>query len=166
METLELLEEILMEFDGTVLLVSHDREFMDNVVTSLIVLDGHGGVSEHVGGYSDWESRGGRLLGVSEEPENRSSVDAPGQPSKQTAEVKPAPPSRRKLSYKEQRELAGLPGKIEALERQQAELEAKMAEPGFYQADFRDIQQVTDQLSQVQGELETVFNRWAELDSA
>jgi len=167
METLELLEEILMEFDGTVLLVSHDREFMDNVVTSLIVLDGHGGVGEHVGGYSDWESRGGRLLGVAEEPDGGAAAEAPVQDAqKPTAESKPKQPARRKLSYKEQRELATLPGKIEGLEKQQAALVAKMAEPGFYQADFKDIQQVTDQLAQVEKELEAVFERWAELDDA
>jgi len=163
METLELLEEILVEFDGTVLLVSHDREFMDNVVTSLIVLDGRGGVSEHVGGYSDWENRGGRLMEVLDQPEAAESAEplkpAP-QPSKTTS------PAQRKLSYKEKRELESLPGRIEELERQQAELEARMAEPGFYQADFRDVQQVTDRLAQVQKELESVFDRWAELDEA
>jgi len=167
METLELLEEILIEFDGTVLLVSHDREFMDNVVTSLIVLDGHGGVSEHIGGYSDWERRGGRLLEVSAEPDAPTTAEEPAQASQtEAAEVKPQPAARRKLSYKEQRELAALPGKIEALEKQQAALVAKMAEPGFYQADFKDVQQVTDHLAQVEKELEAVFERWAELDSA
>jgi ATP-binding cassette subfamily F protein uup len=167
METLELLEEILIEFDGTVLLVSHDREFMDNVVTSLIVLDGHGGVSEHVGGYSDWESRGGRLLGVSEEPDSAAAGDQQTRtPAPAVSSETSKQPARRKLSYKEQRELAALPSKIETLERQQAELEAKMAEPGFYQKDFKKIQQVTDQLAQVQKELEAVFERWAELDEA
>jgi ATP-binding cassette subfamily F protein uup len=163
METLELLEEILMDFEGTVLLVSHDREFMDNVVTSLIVLDGRGGVTEHVGGYSDWEERGGRLLEVTEPPEAAES-ESPARQAEDPAT--PSPPARRKLSYREKRELESLPGRIEELERRQAELEARVAEPGFYQKDFRDIQQVTDQLAGVQAELEAVFDRWAELDEA
>jgi len=163
-ETLELLEEILLEFEGTVLLVSHDRDFMDNVVTSLIVMDGQGGVSEHVGGYSDWASRGGRL-----------GPPAPAQPASPTeqavqAENRPAGKRQkdgpvRKLSYNEQRELGRLPGQIEALEQQQSRLEEKMTAPDFYQSDYQAIQQVTKELASLQAELEKAYARWDALES-
>jgi ATP-binding cassette subfamily F protein uup len=162
-ETLELLEEILMGFEGTVLLVSHDREFMDNVITSLIVLDGNGGVSEHVGGYSDWEARGGSLS------ETRSPLDVkPGDSSAGTpaANREPASSKKRKLSYKEQRELGSLPGQIEVLEQQQAQLEKEMSAPGFYQSDYEAVQRVMSELTQVQGQLEAAFTRWDELEDS
>ena len=112
-----MLEEILLKFAGTVLLVSHDRDFMDNVITSLVVLDGHGGVSEHVGGYSDWEARGGSLSEARAHP----SAKTKGSSKQVTAANTPATPTKkRKLSYKEQRELDKLPGIIETLEQQQS----------------------------------------------
>ncbi len=159
-ETLELLEEILLSFDGTVLLVSHDREFMDNVVTSLLVVEGNGVVSEHAGGYSDWLARGGRLV------EGGGQGDRAGVPVARDA---PAPaaataPKKKKLSYKEQRELAAMPGLIESLEQRQQALEATMAEPNFYQREPGQAQGVIAQLASVQAELEAAFARWAELD--
>jgi ATP-binding cassette subfamily F protein uup len=159
-ETLELLEEILLGFEGTVILVSHDRDFMDNVVTSLIVMDGMGGVSEHVGGYSDWQARGGSLteLQVPQAvmPTSRATVT-------QAADRPPAP-ARRKLSYNEQRELGGLPALIEELEQQQSQLEEQISAPGFYQSDHKLIQRVTRELAQVQAKLETAFERWEALE--
>jgi len=162
-ETLELLEEILMGFEGTVILVSHDRDFMDNVITSLIVLDGKGGVSEHVGGYSDWEARGGSLS----EPQSALDVK-PGDSSAGTpaASRKPAASKKRKLSYKEQRELGSLPGQIEALEQQQARLEEEMSAPGFYHSDHEEVQRVLGELAQAQGQLEAAFERWNALESS
>jgi ATP-binding cassette subfamily F protein uup len=160
-ETLELLEEILLDFEGTVLLVSHDREFMDNVVTSLLVLDGDGGVSESAGGYTDWLARGGQLVGASQGSSESvtESVAAP---------TKPAAPAGRqqkaRLSYKAQRELEALPKQIEELEQRQRALEATMAEPGFYQRDHLVVKETTDQLAAVQAEMETAFERWAELE--
>lgn len=159
-ETLELLEEILLDFEGTVLLVSHDREFMDNVVTSLLILDGSGRVEEQVGGYSDWISRGGRL--VDPEP-----VEMPVQADKKEPVVPPAAkpePVRKKLSYKEQRELDALPELIEALEAKQATLEAKTAEPGFYEGDHQQMQATLDELAEVQSKLDVAIERWAELE--
>jgi ATP-binding cassette subfamily F protein uup len=160
-ETLELLEEILLGFEGTVLLVSHDREFMDNVVTSLLVLDGHGGISEHVGGYSDWEARGGRLA------EAQAFVAPEAAPPPQPGPVRASPPApkKRKLSYKEQRQLQELPARIEALEKQQSELEGRLADPGFYQSSPEDIQRVTLQLAEVHSQLEDCYQRWSELES-
>ena len=162
-ETLELLEEILLDFKGTVLLVSHDREFMDNVITSLVVLDGRGNVDEYVGGYSDWEASGGSL----------SDASAGVAGKKPAAEVAPSVDKKRpaaarqaKLSYKDQRELGNLPGKIEKLEQQQTRLEKRISEPGFYQSDRETIRLVMQELAQVQEQLDAAFNRWSELEAA
>lgn len=161
-ETLELLEEILLDFDGTVLLVSHDRVFMDNVITSLIVLDGQGNIDEHVGGYSDWESHGGTLS------EATALAPEPSRPKKRTTPPvkKQAAAKKPKLSYMDQRELGNLPGKIEKLEEQQARLEEQLSEPGFYQSERETIRQVTSELARVQALLEAAFDRWDELEAA
>ena len=161
-ETLELLEEILLTCEGTVLLVSHDRDFMDNVITSLIVLDGKGGVNEYVGGYSDWEARGGSLsdiAGTGSLPKaSKSKTDS-------SVKKKPATSAKARLSYKDQRELGNLPGKIEKLEQQQTELEAQMSAPGFYQSDYEQIQLVVQKLAEVQQQLEQAYARWSTLES-
>ncbi|MFT6052776.1 MAG: ATP-binding cassette subfamily F protein uup [Halioglobus sp.] len=160
-ETLELLEEILMAFDGTVLLVSHDRDFMDKVVTSLIVLEGDGVVSEHVGGYSDWQAHGGRL----HEAQSKNRDMSEGEP-KATSTATPATSTKkaRKLSYKEQRELEALPNVIDQLEKAQQKLEATMSDAGFYQSSREEIATVTDELSKVKTQLEEAIGRWAELE--
>jgi len=162
-ETLELLEEILLEFEGTVLLVSHDRDFMDNVVTSLVVLEGNGNVSEHVGGYSDWESRGGSLADARAGAAVKAEPTAEAKPSGQrkVGESRPA-----RLSYMDQRELARLPAKIEQLEAQQAQLEQQISRPGFYQSDQESIRIALQELATVQSQLETAFDRWGELEAA
>ena len=157
-ETLELLEEILLGFDGTVLLVSHDREFMDNVVTSLLVVEGNGVISDHAGGYSDWLARGGRLAEASGEP-GRAVATTPG-----PAAVVVAAQKKKKLSYKDQRELAAMPALIESLEQRQQALEATMAEPDFYLGEHRGVQETIAQLAAVQEEMEAAFARWAELE--
>ena len=161
-ETLELLEEILLNFEGTVLLVSHDRDFMDNVITSLMVLDGTGDVSEYVGGYSDWEARGGSLAGAQAGASEKTT-----KPRKNisAAKEKPAKAKKPKLSYNDQRELGNLPGRIEKLEKQLAQLEQQMSEPGFFQSDHEQVQRVSNELAKVQGQLEVAFNRWDELET-
>ena len=162
-ETLELLEEILLDFEGTVLLVSHDRDFMDNVITSLIVLDGSGEVSEHVGGYSDWEARGGSLADA------RAGASANAGPStavKPSGQRKGGESRQSRLSYMEQRELARLPAKIEKLEQQQTQLEQQISEPGFYQSGQDAISTVLRELASVQTELEAAFERWDELEAS
>ena len=158
-ETLELLEEILLTFEGTVLLVSHDRDFMDNVVTGLLILEGDGVVDEQAGGYSDWEARGGRLV----EKVEKSATDTP------TAELAVTTATgnsakKRKLSYKDQRELDSLPSQIETLENRQHELEQQVSNADFYQQEHAQVQQVLDELTQVQSQLESTFERWAELE--
>ena len=157
-ETLELLEEILLSFDGTVLLVSHDRDFMDNVVTSLLVLEGDGVVSEQAGGYSDWEARGGRLS----DKQEQATASSPKQAT--TAPVSAATAKKSKLSYKDQRELDALPGIIEKLELRQRELEENMSHPDFYQGEHAAVQQVLSELTEVQEKLENAFERWAALE--
>jgi ATP-binding cassette subfamily F protein uup len=163
-ETLELLEEILLTFEGTVLLVSHDREFMDNVVTSLLVVEGGGRVSDHAGGYSDWLARGGRLADISQGSELEPVTASTAPAAQQT--IDNSGPKKRKLSYKDQRELDALPGLIETLEQRQQALEATMAGPDFYQQDHAEVQQLIDELARVQQELETAFERWNALESA
>ncbi|NRB71161.1 MAG: ATP-binding cassette domain-containing protein [Xanthomonadales bacterium] len=159
METLELLEEILLAFQGTVLLVSHDRDFMDNVVTSLMVMDGQGGVDERVGSYSDWERSGGRLNSSADAPEPASEPAAPTHSAK-----KPAQAAKR--SYKLQRELDQLPARIEELEQQLQELETRMAEAGFFNGDAATVRQTTQRHEAIQGELEAAFARWDELEDS
>ncbi|MEP5763787.1 MAG: ATP-binding cassette domain-containing protein [Halieaceae bacterium] len=157
-ETLELLEEILLEFKGTVLLVSHDREFMDNVVTSILVLPGNGSVEEHVGGYSNWVEHGGSLVGIDEKP--RAAPDAI-EAAQDAAPAKTASP--KKLSYKDQRELDQLPERIESLEQQQAELEANVSAPEFYQQERSITETALQQLTALQEELQLAYDRWEEL---
>ncbi|MGL4565519.1 MAG: ABC transporter ATP-binding protein, partial [Halioglobus sp.] len=135
----------------------------DNVVTSLLVVEGNGVVSEHAGGYSDWLARAGRLV------EGGGQGERAGAPVAPIAREAPAPaaapaPKKKKLSYKEQRELAAMPGLIETLEQRQQALEATMAEPDFYQREPGQAQEVIAQLASVQAELEAAFARWAELD--
>lgn len=162
-ETLELLEEILLQFEGTVLLVSHDREFMDNVVTNLLVLQGDGAIDEQAGSYSDWEARGGRLADSSEVATMETAAAA-----KAAEEASAAPAAtaakKRKLSYKDQRELDALPGLIDSLETRQGELEERVAQPDFYQGDHAEVQKALDDLAAIQGELEAAFERWSELE--
>ena len=156
-ETLELLEEILLDFSGTVLLVSHDRAFMDNVVTSLYILDGSGAVEDQVGGYSDWIARGGSLSATPAQA-------SPGAPAASAEPAKPVAAAKNKLSYKDQRELEALPGLIESLEGKQQALEGQMSAPGFYEGDHAQTQAVLDELAEVQQQLETAYERWSELD--
>jgi ATP-binding cassette subfamily F protein uup len=161
-ETLELLEEILLSFDGTVILVSHDRDFMDNVVTSLLVAEGDGVISEHAGGYSDWEARGGRLVEV-----QGTGTAMPTSTVEQAESTRVEPvtaTSPRKLSYKDQRELDALPALIEELEQQQGELEETIAKPEFYQGERDLIDATVQALADTQAKLEQAYERWGELE--
>lgn len=162
-ETLELLEDILLKFEGTVLLVSHDRQFMDNVVTSIMVFEGDGKIGEYVGGYSDWASKGNSLFSF-ESSEKLSAKPAEKAPPKT---VEPKKTSGKKLSYKDQRELDGLPAQIEKLERKQAELEEVISQPEFYDTQDGNAKTVEDTLKKVadvQSQLEKAFERWEELE--
>lgn len=162
-ETLELLEEILLSFAGTVLLVSHDRDFMDNVVTSLLVMTGDGSVEEQAGGYSDWEARGGRLAELAQATATKAPEASEADKPNAAASGDTSRP-KRKLSYKDQRELDQMPAQIEALEQQQAELEARISDPAFYDGDRETTEAVLAQLTDVQAQLDTSLERWTELE--
>ena len=163
-ETLELLEEVLLGFQGTVLMVSHDRAFLDNVVTSTLVFEGNGVVREYVGGYQDWLRQGGsvKLLGVGEAKDGKESK------SEATTAAAPRPaepvPAKKKLSYKVQRELEALPGKIDAAEKSIAGLQEEMAQPTFYQQSAERTGETIAKLEAMQRELDELLERWAELE--
>ena len=152
-DTLELLEELLSDYDGTLLLVSHDRAFLDNVVTSTIVFEGEGEVHEYVGGYEDWL----RQKRIQLQQNTSGLKKSEPRPVKTT--------EKKKLSYKEQSELESLPGLIEQLERQQQELEQQTSQIEFYQQDKDAIKTTLDRLEQVNRELQTAFDRWEYLDN-
>ncbi|MGJ7458609.1 ATP-binding cassette domain-containing protein [Halomonas sp. MA07-2] len=169
-ETLELLEELLLDFDGTLLLVSHDRAFMDNVVTSVLAFEGHGRVREYVGGYSDWVRQGGTLPPAPWEGAARQRVE----PVADDEPIAPAPaspgagvPARKavKLSYKLQRELDTLPAEIERLESEIARFEATVGDPRFYHQDADTVSTTLEALGARQGELDAAMERWMELEA-
>jgi ATP-binding cassette subfamily F protein uup len=156
-ETLELLEELLSDYAGTLLLVSHDRDFLDNVVTSTLAREGDDTVGEYVGGYSDWLRQ-------------RPAPSATEQPSPAGARLaRDASPSRptpaRKLAWKQQRELEQLPARIEQLESKVATLTETMADPAFYERDSAAITAHTTELSTVQADLDAAYARWEELET-
>lgn len=152
-ETLELLEELLLEYKGTLLLVSHDRAFLNNVVTSTLVFEGDAKINDYVGDYDDW-------LRQSQRPENTPSKTKQGK----ATEKKPADKNTPKLSYKEQNELAELPILIAALESELTQLSATMAEADFYQQDKDSITKATTQLTEVEQKLDQLYKRWEELE--
>ncbi|OED40909.1 ABC transporter ATP-binding protein [Endozoicomonas sp. (ex Bugula neritina AB1)] len=163
-ETLELLESILVDFTGTMLLVSHDRAFLDNVVSSSLVFKPGGQVEEYVGGFDDWLRQGGSITQMVAEPQSAKAAKKEPQPEPVVA-VTPAAPAKKKLSYKLQRELDGLPAEIEALEESLVEVEAKMAEPTFYQEDSADVQTTLARLTEINELIEAKMERWEELDN-
>jgi ABC transport system ATP-binding/permease protein len=155
-DTLELLQELVADFAGTLLLVSHDRAFLDNVVTSLLVLEGDGRVQDFVGGYSDWarwRNERAAALATVKNPAVASPRQAPA-----------ATPARRKLSYKDQRELAELPAKLETLEQHRAELAARAADPTFYAQPHAEVAADLARLADLDTRIESAFARWAELE--
>ena len=161
-ETLELLETVLVDFSGTVLLVSHDRDFMDNVVTSTLAFEGRGIVREYVGGYQDWVRQGGVFSKLPAEisKDNQSKHDdSQSMPNAPVEEKK----SQRKLAYKEQKELEALPVIIEKLESRQAKLQEDVSAPDFYQQAQSLVADRLDDLAKVTSELENGYERWVEL---
>lgn len=155
METLDVLEDRLTEFSGTLLVVSHDRQFLDNVVTSTIAFEQDGEVREYVGGYSDWVRQGHRLT----ETENLTVAGAT--PRAEKTEVQEAVPT--KLGYREQRELDGLPAEIDELEQAIANAETEMATAEFYAREHATVQADLERFRQLQRSLDTRIERWTEL---
>ena len=156
-ETLELLEELLMEYQGTLLLVSHDRAFLDNVITSSLVFEREGVIGEYVGGYADWL----RQKTAAEEPSRKQSSG----PAVKTAAASTTVAKPGKLSYKDQRELDALPAKIEQLETEQAQLQAAIGDPGFYQQSHEQANVILERLQTVEEALEVCYGRWEVLES-
>ncbi len=165
-ETLEVLENMLLEYNGTLLLVSHDRAFLNNLVTSTLVLDGQGHVQEVIGGYDDWQRQMQQELQEKEKSAEK---------ARKAEEPSPTPSSTapRKLSYNEKRtleaqrtELAELPGRIEALENEQQRLTTAMADPNFYTQDSADIARSAARLQQLEEEIAAAYQRWESLESS
>jgi ATP-binding cassette subfamily F protein uup len=159
-ETLELLEELVCDFAGTLLLVSHDRAFLDRVVTSLLVVSGDGSVSEFVGGYSDWLVDRNRRLAQA------APAVAPASPSAVRSAPKAAVARRaERLSYKEQRELNALPADIAVLEAEQTRCADEVNDPKFYQRPRTETAAALETLRQVGEAIERAYARWAELEA-
>ena len=155
-ETLELLEEQLMSYTGTLLLVSHDREFLDNVVTGCIVLTGEGEAVQTAGGYA--EAR----RAVDAARERRAAIAAKNAPRQSAEPVKTAP-VKRKLSYRELRELESLPARMEALETEIAEIESALGDPSIYSKDPARAAALAERLEPAKAELDDAETRWLEL---
>jgi ATP-binding cassette subfamily F protein uup len=149
METLDLIEEVIGEYDGTVLLVSHDRAFLDRVVTMIVALDGNGGAEVSVGGWSDWAAR--------------RSADSPPARARAAAAVPAQPRKASKLSYKDARELAELPGRMEALGKEIAAREVALADPDLYARNPQRFSALTGELDRLRAQLESAELRWLEL---
>jgi ATP-binding cassette subfamily F protein uup len=152
-ETLELLEELLTEYPGTLLIVSHDRTFLDNVVTSTLIFEGDGKIEEYIGGYQDWLQQ--RKTAVAEKTTPAKSD------TKKSAEKKPAA----KLSYKDQKTLADLPKQIEKWETEQQELQVVISTPDFYQKDPETVAATLKKVTQLEKDLAAAYQRWEELES-
>jgi ATP-binding cassette subfamily F protein uup len=167
-DTLELLEEMLQSHAGTVFLVSHDRRFLDNVVTSTIAWEGDespGRWREYEGGYEDWKMQRERSRGLALQAEKRSAPAPKPAPAASIAATPPAPAKAKKLSYKEQRELDGLPARIEALELEQKELAALLGSADFYADDPARVEQAQMRVAQIDDELTEALERWELLGS-
>jgi len=160
-DTLELLEELLSEYDGTLLLVSHDRAFLDNVVTSTLVFEGDGQIGEYVGGYEDWLRQ--RAIVPGNDARRKASASKTAAP----AIARPEGPVgvKRKLRYKEQRELESLPGEIQGLEAEQTALNARLGDSGFYQLDKNEITAVLKRIEELKTSLESAYARWEALEN-
>jgi ATP-binding cassette subfamily F protein uup len=181
-ETLELLEEQLAEFAGTVIVISHDREFLDNVVTETVFLDGSGRVREYVGGYSDWRRQGGRfpaeVAGArpdrhdkaaksGKQSDKKKQPDLPaksGQGGSGSSVGGTSKPKPVKLSYKLKLELEQLPDQIEALEQEVASIQARIASPEFYSGSPEDVAATLEALEKKEASLEKVIERWMDLE--
>lgn len=158
-DTLELLEARLVAYKGTVLVVSHDRTFLDNLCTSTLVFEGQGTFKEYVGGYSDWQRTvAGRESGQAVASGGGTKVRGPkGKPKSDDGKPK-------KLSYKERQEWTALPGQIEALEHELHGLQTRLADPTFFLGDAGEIRSVSQRAKEIPGEIDEAFDRWGTLD--
>ncbi len=159
-ETLELLEDILSNFEGTVFLVSHDRKFMDNVVTSVMVFESNGIVEEYVGGYSDWVQHGGKLLDVdvqSQTPNNKRKTKPPPKGKKDASQS---------LSFKEKRAIEQALALIETLEMEQAALDSLISDPGFYTSGSHKVEETLKRIASLKLELSAAYATWEAVEKS
>jgi ATP-binding cassette subfamily F protein uup len=160
---LEVLEEKLVEYAGTLIIVSHDRQFLDNVVTSVLVFEDKGNIQEYLGGYSDWENRGKELNIMDHQKNNRKQIEKISNRSDyKSAEKK----IRLKLSYKLKRELDMLPAKIEKLESELAKLQDETNRSEFYLKPYTEKKPLLDALNEKQKALDLTSERWVELEAS
>ena len=154
-ETLELLEELLLNYQGNVLLVSHDRAFLNNLVTSILVFEGNGQITEYIGGYDDWLKQ-----------RKKNETEIPSKPKKNcTKKSKPKRKGPRKLTFRENRELEDMPSLIESLEQEHAVLFSRMSDPSFYKNESAEIANTKERLESLGIELEKTYERWETLDA-
>jgi len=158
-ETLELLEELVLNYSGTILLVSHDREFVNNVVSNTLVFEGDGVLNEYVGGYDDWLRQRKAALKSDKLKTAQAKSDKPAKKAVDDESQK------KKLSYKDQRDLDALPVKIEQLETEVESLHAQMADPVFFQQDKDEIVKIQTALKDAEQALEACYQRWEELEA-
>jgi ATP-binding cassette subfamily F protein uup len=159
---------LLIDYQGTVLLVSHDREFLNNVVTGTLVLEGNGQVKEYAGGYDDWlrqrKSSAEASRADALEPDETDDQTGSGVKKQPPASARPTANRPRKLSHKEQRELDALPDAIASLEAEQEQLHRTMADPAFFRQDKSAIAQGKDRLSTIETDLAKAYQRWEALE--
>ncbi len=154
-ETLELLEELLLNYQGNVLLVSHDRAFLNNLVTSILVFEGNGQITEYIGGYNDWLKQ-----------RKKTEAEIPSKPRKNfTKKPKPKRKAPKKLTFRENRELEGMPSLIESLEQEHDVLFGRMSDPSFYKNESGEIASAKERLESLEIELEKTYKRWETLDA-
>ncbi len=161
-ETLELLEELISDFKGTVLLISHDRAFIDQVVTSTLMITDDGRVHSYVGGFDDLKRQHGALWVEQSNGSDTQSINASDKSTQPQTAAKPT--AKKKLSYKLQRELDELPGQIDKTEKAIAELEALVGDSEFFKRPALEVKQKMQELTDLQTELEAYYDRWSELD--
>ncbi len=161
-DTLELLEELLLNYTGTVLIVSHDRAFINNLVTSCFVFEGDGKISEYVGSYDDWLRQRPAISAAKSIQKNKKK----GSKGKETTQETPKEDSKsKKLGFNEQQELKNLPAEIETLEARVTELEAQMADPNFFKQEHKKTAAITDELQEINATLKVKYGRWEELEA-
>jgi ATP-binding cassette subfamily F protein uup len=159
-DTLELLEELLEDYSGTVFLVSHDRMFLDNVVTQVIVAEGEGNWREYVGGYSDWERVRPATPVAPPKAARSEAKPASKEAAKDAGSAKP-----KKLNYKEQRELEELPNLIARLEEEQKMISERLADPELYQREPEEARRLGERFAEIDTELMNSLERWEDIES-
>lgn len=161
-DTLELLESLLQEFSGTLFLVSHDRAFLENTVTQVIAFEGNGKLTEFGGGYDDWQRFTSQRLAL--EKASEKSIEKNNQPSNAVPSAKPAEKNNKKLSFKEQKELEAIPGQIETLEIEQAEIQSQLANGEMYKKSPEKIKPLQDRSAEIEDLLLQLMERWEQLE--